>query len=645
MEIIQLHLKHFGKFTDYRIDLHTGINIISGANESGKSTLHAFVKAMLYGITRTRSRSLDEYQLREPWENPSYFAGSMKLLYEGKIYRIDRNFHRREESVEVVCETDGTEAEDPLAAIRYFTAGLAAEDFDNTVFIRQARQASGDGLSRRLRDYLVNCSKTADESLDISAAQEFLRKKRKKVESRKHAAVEEIEKEIRQKTQESEYVSRDLERMLERRSKEGALGEAAHSFERIGENEPAGQDQAPDAAVNPPPGVSADASLNPPPDVSLDASLNPPPGTALGAASNAAPDAAMNLPPDASQEPEADDEPVETAGVLLPAMVLLSLTASGLMLACAFLAAGLRMRIVTGAGALLSGIVAVMLVWRLLHPMEKSERLRRRLEREAFWNRHLGFREDPEDAQDMEMARQREARAQEALVRAQAAREQEALMKAREREQEALLKAQALKLQEMEDAQRRGKEVEMIARTQLLDREISLRREKLDTLRAGLEELYRKKAGLSEYDEDLRAIGMAESRIRELAGTMYHESGAEFAKDVSRLLSELTGGKYTRISLDEKMVVQLNTPERLLSLEQVSYGTMQQVYFALRLTSALLLTEGKRVPILLDEPFAMYDDDRLERAVRFLSECGRQVILFSCQRRELEMVSKIQQQS
>jgi uncharacterized protein YhaN len=245
----------------------------------------------------------------------------------------------------------------------------------------------------------------------------------------------------------------------------------------------------------------------------------------------------------------------------------------------------------------------------------------------------------------MEMARQREARAQEALVRAQAAREQEALMKAREREQEELLKAQALRLQEMEDAQRRGKEVEMIARTQLLDHEISLRREKLDTLRAGLEELYRKKAGLSEYDEDLRAIGMAESRIRELAGTMYHESGAEFAKDVSRLLSELTGGKYTRISLDEKMVVQLNTPERLLSLEQVSYGTMQQVYFALRLTSALLLTEGKRVPILLDEPFAMYDDDRLERAVRFLSECGRQVILFSCQKRELEMVSKIQQPS
>ena len=119
MEIIQLHLKHFGRFTDYRLDMHAGINIISGGNETGKSTLHAFIRAMLYGITRNRSRSLDEYQLREPWENPSWFAGSMKLLYEGKIYRIDRNFSRREESVEVVCETDGTKAEDPHAAIRY----------------------------------------------------------------------------------------------------------------------------------------------------------------------------------------------------------------------------------------------------------------------------------------------------------------------------------------------------------------------------------------------------------------------------------------------------------------------------------------------------------------------------------------------
>ena len=90
------------------------------------------------------------------------------------------------------------------------------------------------------------------------------------------------------------------------------------------------------------------------------------------------------------------------------------------------------------------------------------------------------------------------------------------------------------------------------------------------------------------------------------------------------------------------MLVRLNTPDRLLTLDQVSYGTMQQVYFALRLASAGLLSGDISVPVILDEPFAMYDEERLESALRFLSGCGRQVILFSCQRRELEMLSKLQ---
>ena len=112
MEILELNLKHFGRFEDYTLNLHAGINVISGGNETGKTTLHAFIRAMLYGITRTRSRVLDEYQLRQPWENPDYFAGSMRVLHRGKIYRIDRNFFHRDAGVEIVNETDGTRVDD-----------------------------------------------------------------------------------------------------------------------------------------------------------------------------------------------------------------------------------------------------------------------------------------------------------------------------------------------------------------------------------------------------------------------------------------------------------------------------------------------------------------------------------------------------
>ncbi|MBQ4176399.1 MAG: hypothetical protein II640_02920, partial [Lachnospiraceae bacterium] len=56
---------------------------------------------------------------------------------------------------------------------------------------------------------------------------------------------------------------------------------------------------------------------------------------------------------------------------------------------------------------------------------------------------------------------------------------------------------------------------------------------------------------------------------------------------------------------------------------------------------AQLLSGGADLPLLLDETFAMYDEERLESAMRFLSSSSRQVILFSCQKRELEMLAKI----
>ena len=57
MIIKQLNLDHFGKFHGREIDLNPGVNIIYGANESGKSTVHAFIQSMLFGAERLRGRA------------------------------------------------------------------------------------------------------------------------------------------------------------------------------------------------------------------------------------------------------------------------------------------------------------------------------------------------------------------------------------------------------------------------------------------------------------------------------------------------------------------------------------------------------------------------------------------------------------
>ena len=115
MTMLELNLKHFGKYEQQKIRLTGGLNIIYGGNETGKSTIHAFIRAMLYGFERQRRApdGADEYTLRQPWENGTWFAGNMRVSHGGQVYRIERNFYRAEASVHVINETTGREEPDP----------------------------------------------------------------------------------------------------------------------------------------------------------------------------------------------------------------------------------------------------------------------------------------------------------------------------------------------------------------------------------------------------------------------------------------------------------------------------------------------------------------------------------------------------
>ena len=70
-----------------------------------------------------------------------------------------------------------------------------------------------------------------------------------------------------------------------------------------------------------------------------------------------------------------------------------------------------------------------------------------------------------------------------------------------------------------------------------------------------------------------------------------------------------------------------------------SDGTVDQLYLALRLAVAEELTPG--APLILDDALVRFDDDRLKNAMEVLEEAGknRQVIVFSCQNREHQLLA------
>jgi hypothetical protein len=140
-------------------------------------------------------------------------------------------------------------------------------------------------------------------------------------------------------------------------------------------------------------------------------------------------------------------------------------------------------------------------------------------------------------------------------------------------------------------------------------------------------------------DRRKEALLFAERRLEEVSGAMQRDLTARLNRRASEIIKVITGGKYEMLTADENLHMGLFDQGRYVSMEQVSQGTMEQIYFALRMAAAELLYE-EDYPVILDDTFAFYDDVRLERTLRWLANCGRQVILFSCQKREEEILKR-----
>ncbi len=163
MFIEKLHIDTFGKLSDTDIELDNEVNIIEGANESGKSTLAAFIKFMLYGVpSKERGRLLS-------WQTGGA-AGSITLNDGEKRYRIERAIVGNREAVQLIdADTnmpirhalDGTTPGELLL-------GVDAEMFASTAFVSQLGGVTAGGS--KVSEGIENILFSADENVNTQRA-------------------------------------------------------------------------------------------------------------------------------------------------------------------------------------------------------------------------------------------------------------------------------------------------------------------------------------------------------------------------------------------------------------------------------------------------------------------------------------------
>ena len=132
---------------------------------------------------------------------------------------------------------------------------------------------------------------------------------------------------------------------------------------------------------------------------------------------------------------------------------------------------------------------------------------------------------------------------------------------------------------------------------------------------------------------------MAADHLEQLSEEMRGYLKRDLNEKASSFICEITGGKYKKLVTDEKLHVSLMTDEKRVEIEQVSRGTVEQVYLALRMAVGELLCE-EEMPVMLDDAFAYYDEERMLQTLRWLKEHKKQVIIFTCQTREEQVMKE-----
>lgn len=170
---------------------------------------------------------------------------------------------------------------------------------------------------------------------------------------------------------------------------------------------------------------------------------------------------------------------------------------------------------------------------------------------------------------------------------------------------------------------------------------IILKLEKLVNIEEELESLKEEKAEL----EKKRNIIKRTIDYLEIAyNKMKEQITPKFTEELSNVMEKISDGKYknVRINTSGEIIVEANTGE-YIKAENLSIGTIDQLYLSLRLATIKEITK-ENMPIILDEAFAYYDDNRLENILNYLSNeyNNKQVIIFTCTKREMQILEKLQ---
>ena len=620
MKINDLQINGFGKLSNKKIELDKNINVIYGKNEAGKSTLLSFIRRVFYGASKNKNgKWVSDFDKYEPWKEKEY---SGKIDYEldnGENFEVFRNFRKKnpviydshKQDVSLNYTIDKTKGIDYI----YEQVNIDEDTFKNTVIVSQGDikidKTAQNGIVQKISNIVssgdenisyqrtldrinkmqleqVGTDRTKEKPINIVNNKiEKLKSSKEKIEGYKDFVKDndsEVQK-IQNKIDEEE-IKLSLYRIIKESNEKKKIKNSEIEVIKNIRDEDLNKIEELDNQIN----KEEKENLKNKKKSSLLAIISVP--------------------------------------ILVIISVLLYLLKFNKMISIALIA-------VSGIIIILDIIDRIIFNKKKKSKLEEIEALEKKVEQEITILRNgIRARQNEIDLKEKEVKDAENEVNKIVMNDFESKIDSDFIQNAFELNDNVLTSQIADKNDNINNLK-----IEKCAK----QTQKELMQEEINDLSKVQEELDK----LEEEKRDLISLNNSYNIAKEGLESAYenikNSLSPEFTSKLCEIAQSVSNEKYKNVQLvdDDGIIVQVEDG-RFVPVNYLSQGTIDQMYLGLRLASIDTISK-ETMPVILDETFAFFDDDRLKNILEFINNNykDRQIIILTCSKRETEILDKL----
>ena len=597
MQINKININNYGNLSNKEINLDKKINIIYGKNEAGKSTLLNFIESMFFGANKNKGKKLiPDFDRYNPWNNGEYSGTIDYQLENGEEFHIYRDFKKKNPQILNKLGKDISQEFniDKKNGNQFFTeqTGMDRSLIDSTIITEQNQVELDEGTQNQLLQKIANLSESGEEELSYKKIMDKLNKillnevgtERSQLKPL-NITISKIDdyqnkiQDIKQYENERFEITQEIADIQEEINKESENRNIYDEVKKIIDNDKIEQEKIDEKYKT----VKENKAKMEQYKEELDKTEN-----------------------------EKNAERKKHIKIRILANVILSIIAISLV----FLPRNITL-------VAIPILIVLFIIINMKHSKNENNTSELKNKLEFLQNTTNSVENEIKTMQDE-------------LYKKDEAEKNRIITKCNNEDISSLFSS---KIDEVISENTRSVEQNEIKKHKLeIDKqEIEKKFEKLAEYEENLEI---EKRRLEELEHKQKIIKETMEILNKSYEDMKENVAPKFNKNLSKNIEVFSNEKYKEITITDKIFVKLDNGENV-PIEKLSTGTIEQIYLAFRL-SVIEEISKEKMPIVLDEAFAYYDDERLLQTLKFLDIINNQIIILTCTKREKSLLDKAQ---